>query len=184
MPITSGGKALFSDIATNVSAVRNFSYIGLPSVNDNEKVYNDVSPLNWIRFTPGAAQNAVPQVLHSNVFANIVYQNSPLSPNYSASSFVFQGPSYQDHKYISFVNWRGNYKVVGKVQINTVNSPFKWVYLFPQNSPGLCIGAQYTDSSGSFTFSNLSNDKYVVYAMDPNFSYNGKLYENVQSVSQ
>lgn len=77
----------------------------------------------------------------------------------------------------------GSYKVVGKVEINTVVVAGKWVYIFPEGAPALCIGAQYTDSTGNFSFIGLAPGKYKVYAMDPNFNYNGKLYENISAVA-
>jgi len=76
----------------------------------------------------------------------------------------------------------GSYKVTGKVEINTVVVASKWVYLFPEGAPSYCIGAQYTSSNGVFTFIGLAAGKYKVYAMDPNFNYNGKLFENISAV--
>jgi len=80
------------------------------------------------------------------------------------------------------ISFTGFYKIVGKVEINTVVVAGKWVYIFPEGAPSLCIGAQYTDTSGNFSFMFLKAGRYVVYAMDPNFNYNGKMYENIAAV--
>lgn len=83
----------------------------------------------------------------------------------------------------SFYMFGGAYKVIGKVEINTVVVAGKWVYIFPEGAPSLCLAAQYTDTTGNFSFVGLAAGKYKVYAMDPNFNYNGKLYENISAVA-
>ena len=145
----------------------------------NQLLYNDIISLNLFRFS---ASNAIPdnrRMLFSDLTPSpaLFRVNFPLVAE-AANVFIDQ------RRWIQFINWTGNYKIAGKVQVNSVNVAYKWVYIFPESAPDLCIGAQYTDATGSFSFNNLSLDRYTVYAMDPNFSYNGKLFENIQSVSQ
>lgn len=102
-------------------------------------------------------------------------------PRITSQSWTAAAPAYARNTY-SVVAASGNYKITGRVEINTVVVSGKWVYLFPEQSPGLCIGALYTDTNGVFTFNYLAPGSYKVYAMDPNFNYNGKLYENIAAV--
>jgi len=81
------------------------------------------------------------------------------------------------------LSFGGNYKVFGLIKVNTVLSAGKWVYIFPESAPSLCIGAQYTSSDGAYSFTSLAAGYYLVYAMDPIFAYNGKLYEHVLAVA-
>jgi hypothetical protein len=179
-PVT-GGRTLFSDLTSSQNP---FRLSGMAALSNNgERLFNDVLSVEDLFRVIGS--NAVPNS-NKNWYADASPTQWPnATPFWTSSPLATVGsPSIDQSRQVRFPSWGGGYKIVGKVQIDTVNTASKWVYIFPQTAPSVCIGAQFTDSSGSFSFMNLANAKYAVYAMDPIFSYNGKLFENIQSVTQ
>lgn len=156
--ITSGGKVFFwGDYPMTVDGFRATAAV---SALSSKMLYSDVN---------GDQRDGFEYV--KNPFTGSAQQN-------------FYSPGSTTTPYIKWYgNYSGNYKVSGLVEINTVVVEGKWVFIFPENAPSLCIGSQYTSSNGQFTFNYLAPGKYKVYAMDPNFNYNGKLYENISAVA-
>ena len=137
--------------------------------------FGSITPTPWAETSSQAVAN------FSRVYAN---DNATTRVTiYSATSqYSLQAPTDVGVTLTQFVQLSGNYKIVGEVQVNTVNSAGKWVYLFPAVAPSLCIGAQFTTSTGAFTFNNLALGKYLVFAVDPVYTYNGKLFDNITPV--
>ena len=84
---------------------------------------------------------------------------------------------------VKYYSFSGSYKIAGIVEINTIPSPNKFVFCFPVAAPSLCIASTVTDATGAYLFDNLAAGRYKVYAMDPSFSYNSKMYDNIAAVT-
>lgn len=61
----------------------------------------------------------------------------------------------------------GNFKIAGTTLLSGVPTS-KRVFLYPENTPTLCIASTMSGSGGAFVFNNLAPGKYFVIGLDPN----------------